>query len=91
MRRTRGAILEETNRKRYCQALTDKCKNGSKRRKDNLKEKYWIKTKGFKAVIEEIKQHMKSYNNRIKQFTQNLIFQYNQVALYDEISGKEKS
>ena len=89
--------MEETNRKRYCQTLTDKWKNRNKRKKDDLKEKYWIKTKGFKAVIEEIKQRkpktekLKSYNNRIKQFTQNLIFQYNQVALYDEISGKEKS
>ena len=89
--------MEETNRKRYCQTLTDKWKNRNKRRKDDLKEKYWIKTKGFKAVIEEIKQRkpktekLKSYNNRIKQFTQNLIFQYNQLALYDEISGKEKS
>lgn len=31
-----------------------KCKNGSKKRKDYLKKKHQIKTKGFKVVIKEI-------------------------------------
>ena len=50
-------------------------KNGSIRLKCELKKKYKIKAKGFKTVIEELKQHisaktlkLKRYKSRVEQY-----------------------
>lgn len=64
-----------------------KWKYWSKKRKDDPKEKYWIKTRGFKVVIKETKQcilakteKLRWFENHIKQFKWNRVFQNNQKA-----------
>ena len=64
-----------------------KWKYWSKKRKDDPKEKYWIKSRGFKVVIKETKQcilakteKLRWFENHIKQFKWNRVFQNNQRA-----------
>ena len=59
-----------------------------------LYEKYRVKRKGLKAVIEELKQRMlskstkvKRYQQRIEQFRQNRIFDFDQNKIYAELNG----
>ena len=54
-----------------------------------LYEKYRVKRKGLKTVIEELKQRMlaknakvKRYEQRIEQFRQNRIFDLDQKKIY---------
>ena len=74
-------------------------KNGGKiksRFRVLLQKKYWLKQKGYKRVIEELKQRIKAkaakvkrYKNRIEQFRQNRLFQTDQSRLYKELNGEE--
>ena len=59
-----------------------------------LYEKYRVKRKGLKAVIEELKERMlaksakvKRYKQRIEQFRQNRIFDIDQKKTYAELNG----
>ena len=69
---------------------------GSKKKQKmkELYEKYRVKRKGLKTVIEELKQRMqaksttvKRYEQRIEQFRQNRIFDLNQKKIYTELNG----
>ena len=59
-----------------------------------LYEKYRVRKKGLKTVIEELKQRMlaksakvKRYEQRIEQFRQNRIFDLDQKKIYAELNG----
>ena len=61
-----------------------------------LYEKYRVKKKGLKTVIEELKQRMlansakvKRYEQRIEQFRQNRIFDVDQKTIYAEFNRNE--
>ena len=65
-----------------------------KQKMKELYEKYRVKRKGLKTVIEELKQRMlaksakvKRYEQRIEQFRQNRIFEINQKKVYAELNG----
>ena len=71
---------------------------GSKRKQKlkELYEKYRVKRKGLRTVIEEPKQRMltkstkvKIYEQRIKQFRQNRIFDLAQKKDYTELNRNE--
>ena len=64
--------------------------------KKNLDKKYWLKAKGFKTVIEELKQRISSksskikrYEKRIKQFHDNKLFKSDQNKFYKQLNGQE--
>lgn len=48
-----------------------KWKYWSKKRKDDPKEKYWIKTRGFKVVIKETKQCILAKTEKLRWFENN--------------------
>ena len=59
-----------------------------------LNERYRVKSKGLKTVIEELKQRMlaksakiRRYEQRIEQFRQNRIFDFDQKKIYAEFNG----
>ena len=63
--------------------------SNKKQKMKGLFEKYRIKRKGLKTVIEELKQRMlakstkvKRYEQRIERFRQNRIFDLNQKKIY---------
>ena len=69
---------------------------GSKKKQKmkELYEKYRVKRKRLKPVIEELKQRMlaksakvKIYEQRIEQFRQSRIFDFNQKKIYAELNG----
>ena len=69
---------------------------GSKKKQKmkQLYEKYRVKRKGLKAVIEELKERMlaksakvKRYKQRIEQFRQNRLFDIDQKKTYAELNG----
>ena len=68
---------------------------GSKKQKmKQLYEKYRVKKKGLKTVIEKLKQRMlaksakvKIYEQRIEQLRQNRIFDLDQKKIYAELNG----
>ena len=71
---------------------------GSKKKQKmkELYEKYRVKRKGLKTVIEELKQRMlaksakvKRYEQRIEQFRQNRIFDLDQKKIYAELNRNE--
>ena len=71
---------------------------GSKKKEKmkELYEKYRVKRKGLKTVIEELKQSMlaknakvKRYVQRIEQFRQNRIFDLNQKKIYAELNRNQ--
>ena len=60
----------------------------------DLEEKYGVKRKGFKTVVEELKQRMiaksakvQRYEQRITQCKQNRLFHIDQKKLYSELNG----
>ena len=64
----------------------------AQRHKERVDRVYYMKEKGRKRVKEELKQRVtakaaqiKRYNDRIKQYRQNRMFQDNQRRFYDEI------
>ena len=68
---------------------------GSKKKQKikKLYEKYRVKRKGLKTVIEELKQmilaksaKVKRYQQRIEQFRQNRIFDLDQKKIYTELN-----
>ena len=79
-------------------ARVETLKNGGKiksRFRVLLQEKYWLKQKGYKRVMEELKQRIKAqaakvkrYKNRIEQFRQNRLFKTDQSRLYKELNGE---
>ena len=75
-----------------------KLKKDKERKKEELRNKYRIKVKGFKVVIEQLTQRisaklekLRTYGARDKQYRQNKLFRRNQKALYQELGGKERS
>ena len=59
-----------------------------------LNERYRVKRKGLKTVIEELKQRLLTksakvgrYQQRIEQFRQNGIFDFDQKNMYAEFNG----
>ena len=65
-----------------------------KHKLSELNERYRVKRKGFKTVIEELKQKMlaksakvRSYQQRIEQFRQSRIFDFDQKKMYTEFNG----
>ena len=57
-----------------------------------LESKYNIKRKGFQTVLEELKQRLtataakiKRYEDRVRQYQQNRLFENNQKRFYEEI------
>ena len=64
-------------------------------KKKKLGKKYRMKTKGFKVVIEELKQRISAkseklrfYRARDNQYMQNKLSRCNWKALYQELDGK---
>ncbi|XP_063956544.1 uncharacterized protein LOC135154347 [Lytechinus pictus] len=62
-----------------------------------LEEKFSIRRKGRKIVVEELKQRItsttakvKRYTDRVSQYRQNSLFENNQKRFYQEINGKMK-
>ena len=60
----------------------------------SIERKHSVKQKGIKVVIEELKQRvtakaakLKRYEQRINQYRQNRMFQYDQKRLYEELDG----
>ena len=73
-----------------------KGKLGSKKKQKmkDLYEKYRVKRKRLKTVIEELKQRIlakstkvKRYEQRIERFRQNMIFDLDQKKIYAELNG----
>ena len=69
---------------------------GKKRKLLGLQEKYRVKRKGLKTVIEEVKQRMlaksakvRRFEQRIEQFRQNRLFSVDQKRIYSEFNGVE--
>ena len=69
--------------------------NDRMRRK--LEKQYNIKRKGFQTVLEELKQRLtataakiKRYEDRVKQYQQNRLFENNQKRFYEEIQSKTR-
>ena len=65
-----------------------------KRKLSELNERHRVKRKGLKTVIEELKQRMlaksakvRRYQQRIEQFRQNRIFDFDQKKVYAELNG----
>lgn len=65
-----------------------------KRKLGKLNKRYGVKRKGLKTVIEELKQKMlaksakiRRYEQRIEQFRQNKIFDFDKKKIYAEFSG----
>ncbi|XP_068713270.1 uncharacterized protein [Montipora foliosa] len=65
-----------------------------KRKLSELNERYRVKSKGMKTVLEELKQTMlaksakiRRYEQRIEQFRQNGIFDFDQKKIYAEFNG----
>ena len=65
-----------------------------KRKLSELNERYRVKRKGLKTVIEELKQiilvksaKVRRYKQRIEQFRQNRIFHFDQKQIYTEFNG----
>ena len=68
------------------------------RYREELQKKYWLNEKGYKRVIEELKQRVTAkttkvrwYKKRIKQFRQYKLFQTDQNRLYQELNGEDRS
>ena len=66
---------------------------GLKEELGSIYEKYRVKRKGLKTVIEELKQRMlaksakvKRYEQRIEQFRQKRIFDLDQKKMYGELN-----
>ena len=60
-----------------------------------IRQKYKVQEKGLKVVIEELKQRvtakaskLRRYDQRIKQYRQNRMFQCDQKRLYRELKGE---
>ena len=69
---------------------------GKKQKLLGLQEKYKVKRKGLKTVIEELKQRMLAksakvrwFEQRIEQFRQNRLFSVNQKRTHSEFNGGE--
>ena len=65
-----------------------------KRKLTESNERYRVKRKGLKTVIEKLKQRMlaksakvRRYQQRIEQFRQNRIFDFDQKKMYAEFNG----
>lgn len=65
-----------------------------KRKLGKLNKRYGVKRKGLKTVIEELKQKMlaksakiRRYEQRIEQFRQNKIFDFDKKKIYAEFNG----
>ena len=65
-----------------------------KRKLSELNERYRVKRKGLKTVFEELKQRMlaksakvRKYQQRVEQFRQNRIFDFDQKKIYAEFDG----
>ena len=74
--------------------LKGELESKKKQKMKELYEKYTVKKKGLKTVIEEPKQRMlvksaklKRYEQRIEQFRQNRIFDLDQKKIYAELNG----
>ena len=72
-------------------------KNGKQQEKLDLKKKYSLRAKGFKTVMEELKQRISAKKEKLKRFVarttqyrQNRLFRNNQKVLYEELGGKRK-
>ena len=66
----------------------------SKRKLSELNERYRVKRKGLKTVTEELQQKMlaksakvRRYQQRIDEFRQNRIFDFDQKKMYAELNG----
>ena len=67
-----------------------------KRKVSELNERYRVKRKGLKTVIEELEQRLlaksakvRRYQQRIEQFGQNRIFDFDLKTMYAEFNGDE--
>ena len=67
-----------------------------KRKVSELNERYRVKRKGLKTVIEELKKRLlaksakvRRYQQRIEQFGQNKIFDFDLKTMYAEFNGDE--
>ena len=64
--------------------------------KDQLENRYNVKDKGLELVIEEMKQRvmtlseLRRYEARIEQYTQNKMFQTNQVKFFKRLKKEKK-
>ena len=70
-------------------------RNYNDRLRRKMERRYNIKRKGYQQVIEELKQRLiamaaklKRYDDRVKQYQQNRLFDNNQKAFYKEIQNE---
>ena len=85
---------KDTETRRLTRDLKGELGSNKKQKMKELYEKYRIKRKGLKTVIEELKQRLlaknakvKRYEQRIEQFRQNKIFDLDQNKIYGELNG----
>ena len=73
---------------RYIKNLTER-KNIKKKHKDGLERRYKMKQMGLPVTREEIKERIKTKNNKIKryQYWQNCTFKNDQGSFYRELNS----
>ena len=77
--------------------LKRKWKKDKKGNKEELRKKYRVKAKGFKVVIEELKQRISANSDNLRRYrarnnphTNNKLFRCNQKTLHQKLGGKER-
>ena len=96
-RRLNGQIIELRQGISRLEALQSKTLK-SEATKERLWNKYKIKQKGLRTVVEELKQRVtaksakiKRYEGRINQYQQNRMYSNNQKMFFERLEGKERS
>ena len=96
-RRLNGQIIELRQEISRLEALQSKTLK-SEATKKRLWNKYKIKQKGLRTVVEELKQRViaksakiKRYEGRINQYQQNRMYSNNQKMFFERLEGKERS
>ena len=89
-----GGKVGLTEIKRLRQEVKEELGLKKKHKLSELNERYRVKRKGLKTVIEELKQKMlaksaklRRYQQRIEQLRQNRIFDFDQKKMYSEFDG----
>ena len=92
-----GQIIELRKEISNLEALQSKTLK-SEATKKRLWNKYIIKQKGLRTVMEELKQRVtakcakiKRYEGRVNQYQQNRLYSNNQKMFFERLEGKERS
>ena len=93
-------LINQINELRKEIGKLESCKNNTMKNEElraRLTAKYKVKQRGYKVIIEELKQRVtaksgkiKRYENRIDQYQQNRLFENNQKRLFERLEGIER-